>query len=103
MAMVEAVLNPDDERYYSFSAKWSETEEIESMRNGSGDEFDVVFSEAGVYVRGFDHESTAVSPAAGSGDGAAGTEQLHPDDVPHLGRAHDHRTPLLPRHGQLAN
>ncbi|MET8955776.1 hypothetical protein [Streptomyces sp. NPDC004533] len=57
MAMVEAVLNPDGERYYSFSAKWSETEEIASMRNGSGDEFDVIFSEAGVYVRGFDHES----------------------------------------------
>lgn len=57
MAMLEAVLNPDGERYYSFSATWSQTREIASMRNGSGDEFDIVFSEAGAYVRGFDHES----------------------------------------------
>ncbi|WP_256096986.1 hypothetical protein [Streptomyces agglomeratus] len=57
MAMLEAVLNPDGARYHSFSATWSETEEIASMRNGSGDEFDIVFSPAGAYVRGFDHES----------------------------------------------
>ncbi|MFJ8162234.1 hypothetical protein ACIRBY_15060 [Streptomyces sp. NPDC096136] len=57
MAMLEAVLNPDGERCYSFSPAWSETEEIASMRNGSGDEFDIVFSPAGAYVRGFDHES----------------------------------------------
>jgi hypothetical protein len=57
IAMLEAVLNPDGERYYSFSRAWSETEEIASMRNGSGDELDVIFSPAGAYVRGFDHES----------------------------------------------
>ncbi|MFI6585918.1 hypothetical protein [Embleya sp. NPDC050493] len=57
MAMVEAVLNPDGERYYSFSATWSESQETASMRNGSGDEFDIVFSSAGAYIRGFDHES----------------------------------------------
>lgn len=27
------------------------------MSNGSGDEFDIVFSPAGAYIRGFDHES----------------------------------------------
>ncbi|WP_329456576.1 hypothetical protein [Streptomyces sp. NBC_01497] len=57
MAMVEAVLNPDGERCYSFNTDWSETEELASMSNGSGDEFDVVFSSAGAYIRGFDHES----------------------------------------------
>ncbi|MGW3269815.1 hypothetical protein [Streptomyces sp. NPDC001056] len=61
IAMLETVLNPDGERYYSFSRAWSETEEIASMRNGSGDEFDVIFSPADAYVRGFDHES-AMSP-----------------------------------------
>ncbi|WP_037853541.1 hypothetical protein [Streptomyces sp. NRRL S-340] len=66
MAMLETVLNPDGARCYSFSRAWSEAEEIASMRNGSGDEFDVVFSPAGAYVRGFDHES-AMSPYA---DGA---------------------------------
>ncbi|KUM80987.1 hypothetical protein AQI70_03055 [Streptomyces curacoi] len=33
------------------------------MRSGSGDEFDVVFSLAGAYIRGFDHESP-MSPNA---------------------------------------
>ena len=66
MAMLEAVLNPGGERYYSFSATWSDTEEIASMRNGSGDEFDVVFSPAGAYVRGFDHESP-MSPYGNDG------------------------------------
>lgn len=66
MAMLEAVLNPNGERYYSFSASWSETEEIASMRNGSGDEFDIVFSPAGAYVRGFDHESP-MSPYGNDG------------------------------------
>ncbi|MFG2589177.1 hypothetical protein [Streptomyces sp. NPDC048438] len=61
IAMLETVLNPDGERCYSFSSSWSETEEVASMRNGSGDEFDVVFSPAGAYIRGFDHES-AMSP-----------------------------------------
>jgi len=63
MAMVEAVLNPDGERYHSFSATWSASREAASMRNGSGDEFDIVFSLAGAYIRGFDHESP-MSPYA---------------------------------------
>ncbi|MCH0539338.1 hypothetical protein I3F58_07145 [Streptomyces sp. MUM 203J] len=66
MAMIEAVLYPDGERYHSFSATWSRTEEISSMRNGSGDEFDIVFSESGVYIRGFDHESP-MSPYVNDG------------------------------------
>ncbi len=37
-----------------------------SMRNGSGDEYSIVFSDAGAYVRGFDHESP-MSPYAGDG------------------------------------
>ncbi|MFF3610282.1 hypothetical protein [Streptomyces sp. NPDC002580] len=57
MAMAEAILNPDGECVYSYSAQWSETEEAASMRNGSGDEYDVVFAPEGAYIRGFDHES----------------------------------------------
>ncbi|MFF3685917.1 hypothetical protein [Streptomyces sp. NPDC002187] len=63
IAVAEVVLNPGAYRCYSFDAKWSETEEIFSMRNGSGDEFDIVFSPAGAYIRGFDHESP-MSPYA---------------------------------------
>jgi hypothetical protein len=63
VALAEAVLNPDDDRYHTFDARWSPTAEVFSMRNGSGDEYDVVFSPAGAYVRGFDHESP-MSPYA---------------------------------------
>jgi hypothetical protein len=64
IAVAEAILNPGAYRYYSFNAHWSETEEVFSMRNGSGDEFDIVFFPAGAYIRGFDHESP-MSPYAG--------------------------------------
>lgn len=37
-----------------------------SMRNGSGDEYSIVFSAVGAYVRGFDHESP-MSPYAADG------------------------------------
>ncbi|MFD9462572.1 hypothetical protein [Streptomyces sp. NPDC060027] len=57
MAMAEAIVNPGGECYHSYSARWSETEEAASMRNGSGDEYDIVFARTGAYIRGFDHES----------------------------------------------
>lgn len=67
MAMVEAVLSPDwADRYYSFDARWSETESMASMRNGSGDEYSIVFSAAGAYIRGFAHESP-MGPYAADG------------------------------------
>ncbi|MGW7366059.1 hypothetical protein ACWGI8_22140 [Streptomyces sp. NPDC054841] len=67
MAMLEAVLSPEwADRCYSFDAHWSETEAMASMRNGSGDEYSIVFSAAGAYVRGFAHESP-MSPYAEDG------------------------------------
>ncbi len=63
IAMAEAILNPDGERDHSFAPAWSPTESLASMRNGSGDEYDIVFSPAGAYIRGFDHESP-MSPYA---------------------------------------
>lgn len=62
--MLEAVLSPEwADRYYSFDAHWSESESMASMRNGSGDEYSIVFSAAGAYIRGFAHESP-MSPYA---------------------------------------
>jgi hypothetical protein len=62
LAMLEAILSPEwEDRYHSFASDWSETEEMASMSNGSGDEYAIVFSPAGAYVRGFAHES-AMSP-----------------------------------------
>jgi hypothetical protein len=67
LAMLEAVLNPEwAYRSYAFNAHWSATEAMASMNNGSGDEFSIVFSAAGAYIRGFAHESR-MSPYAGDG------------------------------------
>lgn len=42
---------------YSFSTTWGPGTEAALMDNGSGDDFSVLFTPAGVLVRGFDHES----------------------------------------------
>lgn len=58
LAMLDAILEAEwDYRYYSFNAKWSETEEMGSMRNGSGDDLFALFTSSGAFLRGFDHES----------------------------------------------
>ncbi|WP_459183573.1 hypothetical protein [Streptomyces sp.] len=67
MAMLEAILSPEwADRQYSFDTRWSTEEDMASMRNGSGDEFSIVFSAAGAYIRGFAHESH-MSPYANDG------------------------------------
>ncbi|WP_141355861.1 hypothetical protein [Streptomyces sp. 6-11-2] len=58
MAMLDAVMSPDwKSRFYSFDSRWSPTEGMASMRDGCGNDYSIVFSPAGAYVRGFDHES----------------------------------------------
>jgi hypothetical protein len=67
MAVLEAVLSPAwESRYHSFNDRWSEGESMASMRNGSGDEYAIVFAPAGAYVHGFAHESP-MSPYAADG------------------------------------
>lgn len=64
LAALDAVMSPEwDGRCFSFDAHWSQDEEMASMRTGSGDEWSIVFSPAGAFVRGFDHESE-MSPYA---------------------------------------
>ncbi|MBK3563998.1 MULTISPECIES: hypothetical protein [unclassified Streptomyces] len=70
----------DDEEYcrYTFHPDWGPGEEAARMDNGSGDEFTVLFTPAGVLIIGFDHESE-MSPY-GTDD-----EEIWPgviDDVP---------------------
>ncbi|POX55369.1 hypothetical protein C3489_10820 [Streptomyces sp. Ru71] len=68
LAMLDAILSPDWEgRYHSFNAGWGDGEEMASMRNGSGAEYSIVFSAAGAYVRGFDHEAP-MSPYGNDGE-----------------------------------
>jgi len=63
LAALDAILCPDDwdARYFSFDPRWGDGEEMASMRNGAGDEYSIVFSRSGVFIRGFDHES-ALTP-----------------------------------------
>ncbi|WP_220296199.1 hypothetical protein [Streptomyces sp. MBT84] len=80
LATLDAILSPDWEgRYYSMNANWSGGEEVASMRNGSGDEYSIVFSTAGAYIRGFDHESP-MSPHGNDGEPWPGVI----DEVPEL-------------------
>ncbi|CAG6395075.1 hypothetical protein NMG29_02890 [Streptomyces cocklensis] len=56
--MLESVVSPDwESRYHSFNSTWAPGQQMASMRDGSGNEWSAVFSAAGAYVRGFDHES----------------------------------------------
>ncbi|WP_433521068.1 hypothetical protein ACQPZ2_27295 [Nocardia pseudovaccinii] len=58
LAMLDAIVSPEwADRYYSFNSDWAEDEEMASMRNGSGDDWFIVFSPTGVYGRAFDHEA----------------------------------------------
>ncbi|MFM9614305.1 hypothetical protein [Streptomyces niveiscabiei] len=67
LAVLEAILSPEwADRCHSFDTDWSETEEAASMRDGSGDEYSIVFSPAGAYLRGYAHESP-MSPYGNDG------------------------------------
>ena len=46
-----------ESRYYSYNSKWSKGEECASMRNGSGDEYHILFNHYGSAINGFAHES----------------------------------------------
>ncbi|WP_062651656.1 hypothetical protein [Streptomyces maremycinicus] len=68
LAMLDAILSPEwESRYYSMNTKWADGEEMASMRNGSGNEYSIVFSSAGAYIRGFDHEAP-MSPYGNDGE-----------------------------------
>jgi len=68
LATLEAIIGPEwESRYYSYDADWNAGEQMASMRNGSGDEYSIVFSPDGVFIRAFDHESK-MSPFANDGD-----------------------------------
>lgn len=64
LAALDVVLNPgSDHRRHLHGTVRASGEELASMRDGAGNEYDIVFTAAGAYVRGFDHESP-MSPYA---------------------------------------
>ncbi|MGC5021322.1 hypothetical protein [Micromonospora sp. DT47] len=54
LAMLDAIVGGD---YYAYDREWGE-DEAASMRNGSGEEYNVVFTAEGVFIRGVYHESS---------------------------------------------
>ncbi|TLW90484.1 hypothetical protein FFT09_21500 [Saccharomonospora piscinae] len=82
LAMLDAILSLDHGyRDHFFNARWGDGEELASMDNGAGDEYVIVFSAGGAYVRGFDHESP-MSPYGDDGGPWPGVV----DDVPGIFR-----------------
>ncbi|MFD5093778.1 hypothetical protein ACFWMR_24485 [Amycolatopsis thailandensis] len=79
LAVLDAEIGEDPEYgQYTFDTTWGPGVEAALMDNGSGDDFTVLFTPAGVLIRGFDHESP-MSPYA------TDDEQAWPgvlDDVP---------------------
>jgi hypothetical protein len=64
LAVLDALLCPEFElRYHRFDNAWGKNEALGSLDNGAGDHVFIVFSGAGVFVKGFDHESE-MSPYA---------------------------------------
>jgi hypothetical protein len=63
LAALDLILSPDWQyRYYSFNRQWSPDEKMASMRNGSGDEWWIVYRRSGwAALKGLDHNSDAWS------------------------------------------
>ncbi len=58
LAMLDAIFSPEwQSRYYSFNSRWSEGEQMGSMRDGCGDDFFALFNAAGCFLKGFAHEA----------------------------------------------
>lgn len=59
LAMLDAIVCPEWQyRYYSFNTNWGKGEEMGSMRNGSGDDWFVLFGSFGAAIKGLDHETS---------------------------------------------
>lgn len=57
LAMLDAILSPEwDYRYFSFNRGWGTGQEMASMRNGSGDDWFLLFDVNGAALKGFAHE-----------------------------------------------
>lgn len=57
MATLDAILCSEWQyRHYSFDSTWGPSEEMGSVRNGSGDDLFVLFNDSGAFLKGFSHE-----------------------------------------------
>jgi hypothetical protein len=57
IAVLDAILAEDwADRYYSYNSKWSDAEELGSMRDGQGDELLILFRPDGCVINGMAHD-----------------------------------------------
>jgi len=57
ISVLDAIISQEWQyRYYSYNSKWDTNERCLQMRNGSGDEMHILFSEDGCAINGFAHE-----------------------------------------------
>ncbi len=62
--MVEAIVCPEwQDRYYSYNRAWGGGEEMASMRNGSGDDWFLLFGPFGAGIKGLAHETKLAGDA----------------------------------------
>jgi hypothetical protein len=58
LALLDAILSPNwADRFHSFNCKWGENMMLASWRNGSGDDYHLLFCDQGAIMKGFAHES----------------------------------------------
>lgn len=58
ISALEAIICPEWEyRYFSYQKDWSDTEELCEMRDGQGNHLLILFSNYGICINGFAHES----------------------------------------------
>jgi hypothetical protein len=60
LAVLEAVMESDESlRYHHFHSEWDKEkqEQLAEVNDGSGNDMYILFSPAGVVIKGFDHES----------------------------------------------
>ena len=58
LATLDAIMMPDwDFRYFSFNNRWDYSESMASMRDGSGDEYFILFNDTGVIGKVFSKET----------------------------------------------
>ncbi|MEO8609460.1 MAG: hypothetical protein ABI690_16330 [Chloroflexota bacterium] len=59
LAILDAIMSPEWQyRYYSYDPRWRKDVTLASMRNGSGDDFFILFAPEGCVIKGFAHESS---------------------------------------------
>lgn len=65
LATLDLIICPEwEDRYYSFDSRWSDTEEMASMRNGCGDDWFVLFGASGFAgIKGLAHEYPSAGDA----------------------------------------